>query len=49
MFEKITILFLKNCEKVNFFILAILTFMMAAMDAQRNFMPCYVFFSFYLC
>ena len=36
-------------EKVDFFFLAILTFLMAALDAQHNFMPTrYLFFSFYL-
>ena len=41
--------FVKNIfgKKLNFF-LAILTFLMAALDAQQNFMPTrYLFFSFY--
>ena len=53
MFSKNQYFFLKNgdfveniLEKKLFFFLAILTFFMAALDAQRNFMPTrYIFFS----
>ena len=49
LFKKIMAILLKIfLKKVDFF-LAILTFFMAALDAQRNFMPTrYIFFSFYL-
>ena len=55
MFSKNKYFFKKNgdfveniLEKKIIFFLAILTFFMAALDAQRNFMPTRYFFSFYL-
>ena len=54
MFSK-NLYFLKNgdfveniLEKKLIFFLAILTFFMVALDAQRNVMPTIYFFSFYL-